>query len=286
MPPKVAAVTMSYNEAAYLPVWAKHYARQVGADHCYVVDHGSTEPLALPQGVNVIRIPRSPHDDLKRALFISSLVEGLLEYYEWVVYTDVDELVLADPARYRDLPSFCQHVQNDTVTAIGLDVQQVPLLEPAMDTRRSLGAQRGWVRFTSAMCKPVLTRKPLVWSPGFHSADTTLNFSSLYLFHLHWADETIGMQRLEKTRAMPWRSHAFGAHQRVANAHWTQTFNGMAAFDRRDAISFDPEQAPLAPWLARTEASTIGREREAYAIDLSINAAELWAIPPAFRTRL
>jgi hypothetical protein len=286
MPPKVAAVTMSYNEGAYLPLWGKHYARQVGADHCYVVDHGSTETLVLPPGVNVIRIPRSPHDDLKRALFISSLVEGLLEYYDWVVHTDVDELVLADPTQFNDLPSFCLRLQSDTVTAIGLDVQHVPALEPAMDTRRPLGLQRNWVRFTSAMCKPVLTRKPLVWSPGFHSADTKISFSKLYLFHLHWADATIGIQRLEKTRTMPWRSHAFGAHQRVEDALWTQTFNGMAAFDRREEISFDPDQAPLAPWLQRTAASSIGRERDPYAIDLHINAAELWAIPPAFRTRL
>jgi hypothetical protein len=286
MPPKVAAVTMSYNEGAYLPVWGRHYARQVGADHCYVVDHGSTEALVLPPGVNVIRIPRSPQDDLKRALFISSLVEGLLEYYDWVVHTDVDELVLADPSQFRDIPSFCQRLQNDTVTAIGLDVQHVPALEPAMDTRHALGAQRNWVRFTSAMCKPVLTRKPLVWSPGFHCADTKVSFDNLYLFHLHWADETIGMQRLEKTRTMPWRTHAFGAHQRVADAQWVKTFNGMASFDRREEISFDPDKAPLAPWLQRTKASSIGRDNDPYAIDLSINAAELWAIPPAFRSRL
>ncbi len=286
MPPKVAAVTMSYNEAAYLPVWSRHYARQVGADHCYVVDHGSTEPLVLPAGVNAIRIPRSPHDDLKRALFISSLVEALLEYYEWVIHTDVDELVLADPDHYRDIPSFCDHAQTDAVTAIGLDIQHVPGLEPPLNPQRALGEQRNWVRFTSAMCKPVLTRKPLVWSPGFHCADTPLSFGGLYLFHLHWADETIGIQRLEKTRAMPWRNHSFGAHQRVANAQWTQTFAGMAAFERRDDVSFDVTAAPLASWLERTKHSAAGREADGYAIDLHINAAELWAIPPGFRARL
>ncbi len=286
MPPKVAAITMSYNETAYLPLWSRHYARQVGADHCYVVDHGSTEPLILPPGMNVIRIPRSPHDDLKRALFVSSLVEGLLEYYDWVIHTDVDELVLADPDHYKDLPSFCDRVRTDTVTAIGLDIQQVPALEPPLNLQRRLGEQRNWVRFTSAMCKPVLTRKPLIWSPGFHCADAPLSFDALYLFHLHWADETIGMNRLEKTRTMPWRSHAFGAHQRVADTQWTRTFEGMAAFERRDNISFDATKTPLAPWLQRTKDSTAGRETDRYAIDLHVNAGELWAIPPGFRARL
>jgi hypothetical protein len=286
MPPKVAAVTMSYNETAYLPLWTRHYARQVGADHCYVVDHGSTEPLVVPPGVNILRLPRSPHDDLKRALFISSLVEGLLEYYDWVSHTDVAELVMADPGRYPDLPSFCDQVQTDAVTAVGLDIQHIPLLEPPLDTHRAVGEQRHWVRFTSAMCKPVLTRKPLVWSPGFHCADTPLNFGGLYLFHLHWADLTIGIQRLEKTRTMPWRNQVFGAHQRVTNAQWTGTFDGMTAFERQDDIAFDLGQTPLASWLHRTTESAINRERDRYSIDLHVNAGELWAIPPAFRARL
>ena len=98
MPPKVAAITMVYNEAALLPVWARHYVKQVGADHCYVIDHGSTDALVLPRGVNQLRLPRSPHDDLRRAGFISKLTTSLLAYYDWVIYTDVDELLVADPA--------------------------------------------------------------------------------------------------------------------------------------------------------------------------------------------
>jgi hypothetical protein len=136
------------------------------------------------------------------------------------------------------------------------------------------------------MCKPVLTRKPLIWSPGFHCADTELHFGDLYLFHLHWADETIGLQRLDKTRTMPWRSQAFGAHQRVSDAEWRRTFAGMAAFAQREDIAFDLLAEPLAHWLQRTKDSTFGRENERYTIDLHVNAAELWAIPPGFRARL
>jgi hypothetical protein len=286
MPPKVAAVTMSYNEPDYLPVWARHYARQVGADHCYVVDHGSTDTVTLPAGVNVIRIPRSAHDDLKRALFISLLVESLLEYYDWVVHSDVDELALADPDQYADLPSFCEQVTTDTVTAIGLDLQHVPSEEAPLDPLLPIGEQRHWARFTSAMCKPILTRRPLIWSPGFHCADTGFNFGGLYLFHLHWADETIGLQRLGKTRAMPWRSQAFGAHQRVADANWANTFSGMAAFERRPDVSFDATTPPLSEWLQRTRDSAAGRENDPYKLDLHVNAAELWEIPPRFRDRL
>ena len=285
MHPKVAAVTMAYNERTYLPFWTRHYARQVGADHCYVIDHGSTERLELPPGVNVLRLPRSPHDDPRRALFISSFVEGLLEYYDWVIHTDADEIVLADPQRHANLPAFCADAEMDTVTTIGFDVQHVPGAEPPLTTG-ALGEQRRWVRFTSAMCKPVLTRRPLVWSAGFHCADAPLAFSTLYLFHLHWADHESGLDRLAKTRNMPWGDEAFGAHQRIGNSQWTAIFNGMAAFERHEDVAFDPTRAPLATWLDRTRSSTAGREHDAYTLDLHVNAAELWEIPARFRAKL
>ncbi len=287
MLPKVAAITMAYNEGILLPIWARHYARQVGADHCYVVDHGSTDPIVLPPGMNTLRLPRSPHDDQRRAAFISTLSASLLHYYDWVLYTDVDELVLADPNAFNDLPSFCASVQGaSTVTAIGFDVQHVPNLEPALDTARPIGEQRGWVRFTSAMCKPVLTRQALAWAPGFHSSDHPLEFDRLYLFHLHWADQELGLGRLRKTRHMAWSGEAFGQHQRVADLAWLDLFQGMADLPRNPDQDLDADCPAVQAWLSRTLQSAEGRAGQTFSIDLSINAAELWPIPHHFRARL
>ena len=287
MPPRVAAITMVYNEASLLPLWARHYARQVGADHCYVVDHGSTEPLVLPPGMNSLRLPRSPHDDARRAGFISTLGEGLLRYYDWVIYTDVDELVLPDPSRFANLPDFCASLSGvDTVTSAGFDVQHVPDIEASLDVSRSFGEQRRWIRFTSAMCKPVLTRRPLSWSPGFHCSEQPLAFAGLYLFHLHWADLSLGLERLRKTRQMPWANDAFGAHQRVAEGEWLQLFEGMARFPRHVIPTLETDAAPLSDWLIRTLESTKTRVGQVFSIDLGINAPELWEIPPHFRSRL
>ena len=287
MLPRIAAITMAYNEAVLLPIWARHYARQVGADQCYVIDHGSTDPVVLPPGMNTLRLPRSPHDDERRARFVSTLAASLLTYYDWVLYTDVDELLLADPGAFRDLPSFCASVQGaDTVTAIGFDVQHLPDLEPALDATRPFGQQRGWARFTSAMCKPVLTRQALAWAPGFHCSEHPLAFDRLYLFHLHWADLTLGLERLRKTRHMAWCGEAFGHHQRVADREWLDLFDGMASLPRLAAQDFDPNGPALQPWLARTTQSSEGRAGQTFSIDLSVNAAELWPIPHHFRALL
>ena len=286
MQPKVAAITMVYNEAALLPVWARHYARQVGADHCYVVDHGSTEPIILPPGVNTLRLPRSPHDDARRARFISGLAASLLGYYDWVLYTDVDELLLADPAEFADLQSFCGRAGADTINAIGLDIQHRPALEPPLDLVAPIGAQRGWVRFTSAMCKPVLTRTPIAWTPGFHASDQPIAFAGLFLFHLHWADQTLGRHRLAKTRLMPWGSSDAGQHQRMNEGDWQVLFQGMAELPAQQCVPFDPDVAPLRNWIEATTASARRNTVNPHSFDLDVNAPELWPIPPHFRARL
>ena len=277
---------MVYNEAALLPIWARHYARQVGADQCYVIDHGSTDDLVLPPGVNVLRLPRSPHDDARRAAFIAKLAAGLLGYFDWIIHTDVDELVLANPARYRNLPDFCADSPSGTVTTIGLDVQHVPTLEPRLDPSKQVGAQRSWARFTSAMCKPVLTRNPTAWAPGFHGSDQGLVFGDLFLFHLHWADRELGLDRLAKTRTMPWHGAGYGAHARITDEQWSEIFDGMAGLPRAADRGLEIDSPPVQPWLARTMASAAGREHDTYGIDLHINAPELWPIPNHFRARL
>ena len=204
-----------------------------------------------------------------------------------MLYTDVDELVIADPSHHRDLPTFCSHAGTaDTITAIGFDIQHVPGIEAALDPNLPIGLQRGWARFTSAMCKPVLTKRPLRWAPGFHCSEHQLSFGRLYLFHLHWADRSLGLSRLRKTREMPWADEQFGRHQRVTDEAWTALFQGMADLPRSSDVTLDPGELPIKEWLARTENSCVERAGEMFKLDLGLNAAELWAIPQHFRDRL
>jgi hypothetical protein len=58
---KLAAITMVYNEPDYMDIWCRHYARQVGAENCYVIDHVSDDGTTDGLGdVNVTRLARSP----------------------------------------------------------------------------------------------------------------------------------------------------------------------------------------------------------------------------------
>lgn len=103
----LAIVTMVYNEPVFLPLWLRHYTVQAEPRHCYVIDHGSsdgsTAPEQLPPGLNLVRIPRSPQDDSRRCQFMSNFCAALLVWYETVIYVDVDEILVADPALHVSL---------------------------------------------------------------------------------------------------------------------------------------------------------------------------------------
>ncbi len=275
----VAAVTMVYNEPEWLPVWLRYYADQLGAAHCYVVDHGSDDGSTVDlAGANHIRLPRSPHDDTRRAAFISGLCGALLGYYDNVLYTDVDEIAVAATglaAFAAQCPPVC--------TAIGLNVMQAEG-EPAIDLHQKIGAQRRYAAFSSALCKPVLIRQPVSWAPGFHCvADAPPVFDALYLFHLRYCDRAIALARLARTRAMPWAEQAGGAHQRVDDAHFIDMLDNFATMPRRDDLCLSPTAPPLADWLQAVQASQLGREGATYRIDLHLNAYELWPIQAGLR---
>jgi len=278
----LAAVTMVYNEAVFLPIWLAHYASQVGAANCYVIDHGSDDgSTANLAPVNVLRLPRSPHDDTRRARFLSQFCSALLDYYAWVIHTDVDEIVVADPTRHADLPAYCATCRVDIINAIGLNVLHLPE-DADFDPNRPVLAQRTGVAFSSALCKPVLIRRPVRWSPGFHSADADLTFDDLFLFHLRYFDRKAALARLDRTRAMPWADQAAGAHQRVSDEDFTAMLDNFARMGRRDDVAFDSAASPLQDWIEAVLNSQAGRERAPYPIDLHLNNYEIWRIPERF----
>lgn len=280
----LAIVTMVYNEPEFLPLWRRHYASQVGEKACYVIDHGtddgSTDDLG---GVNRLCIPRSPQDDETRSRAIACYCAALLHWYDAVIYVDVDELLVADPALYASLIDFSRGWSAPVVTATGLDVIHVPEHEPDIDWSVPISRQRTHLRFTSSMCKPVLIRRPVDWAPGFHNTTEVPQFDApLFLFHLRYADLMQGVKRLERTRRQPWISEDAGRHQRMTNEDWSGMLRSMAALpDIRD-ISLSADDPTLALWRARVLSSSRSRMNDRYKIDLHISGDALWKLPPRF----
>ncbi len=283
----VAALTMVFNEAEYLPVWLRHYTGRLGQAACHVIDHGSDDgsvaaALAEFPGIGVIRLPRTPHDDARRAAMVSELAASYLRYYDAVLYTDVDELVV--PARADGFAGLDLAALPEIAYAVGLNVLQMPE-EGKLDPTRPVGEQRRFAWFASALCKPVLARRKPAWAPGFHSADAAPVFGAFYLLHLRYADREIACRRLARTRQMPWAAQAGGAHQRVTEAEFLAMFERLQAMDRVEPAVFAPDAPPLADWIERVQAASIGRAAEVYRFPLDIENYRLWALPKGLRER-
>ena len=230
----VACVTMVYNEPEYLPLWVEHYSKEVGRQNLYIVDHSSTDrSLDAYRDLSIIRVPRSVQNDKQRTKFLSGFCSSLLEYYQSVIYTDCDEILVADPDKYDSLHSFCFANKNHpAITAVGLNVTHVVDEERDIDLQRPLTEQRKYVRFVSPMCKPCVIHEPVNWSPGFHSCEHHAVFKDLYMFHLRYFDLNLGLDRLERTRSMGWVSETAGRHQRVDDDTWRKWFSQFSRFDR------------------------------------------------------
>lgn len=283
--PSVAAVTMTYNEPDFVPIWTRHYARQVGAANCYVLDHGSDDGSTEGLGaVNVVHLPRSAFDEPSRRRKINAFCAELLTRYDFVLHADIDEIALADPRHHATLVDYCASPRAVATNAIGLNVQHLPGVEAPLDPSRAITLQRRFAWLGSTMCKPMLIRAPVTWSQGGHCCEHPVRFDGLYMFHLRWVDLGLGLRRLAKTRAMPWSDAPTGAtYQRMDDAAFTALFNRLAAQPRRGAVQFDPARgAIMAGMLRQVAASWVAETDAAHRISLTIAGNELWPIPRYF----
>lgn len=276
----LAAVTMIYNEPDHLPVWLAHYSRAVGLENCYVIDHGSTEGLDILAGLpHVRRLERGEMDEVWRAGIVSAVCNLLLQQYACVAYTDVDELLVADPARAPSLAALCAAGTPGILTAFGMDVLHTPG-EPPIDLAQPLSHQRSWVRPYSSLCKPLLARRPVVWGPGFHFADAASEFGGLYLFHIAYADDALLERRQRRRNQVVWAGGLTSHHGIPPGDMLRHIRTDYANLPKRRAPTLGAalEQDFTASMLAR------GSRRDGHwTIGEGVHAQELWEVPQVFQ---
>lgn len=183
---------MVYNEAVLLPVWLKHYARQIGSQHCYVLDHGSSDGSTRNISAQVTTLPRSQPDEHLRAVAANDYCATLLDAYDYVLFTDVDELVVADPDKAPTLKHWIAWNRRlpAVVSPFGVDILHDHENESEIDWNKPISKQRKLIRPFSALCKPTLVKERPTWGAGFHFTQkpSKAYIAELFLFHLAFCD--------------------------------------------------------------------------------------------------
>ena len=173
----------------------------------------------------------------------------LLRAYDVVLRCDVDEFLVPTPGRYRDLADYVARCSRPYVTARGVEVLELPGAAP-LDLSRPVLPQRRYGLRATALYKTALTKVPLRWGSGFHSADVPPVLDDLYLFHLKWADlrRHIAWHVQIRDAMVPGSSE----HQyfTVGAGHLTEHQAWLAAKPREGAVS---EAAFEARFLAQVE---------------------------------
>ena len=183
----VCVITNATTADAYFPLWVKYYGKMFGQKNLFVVAYGSGDGFDQFE-LGGTWVVSKCFDDIMAAKLTSKFVDALLEVYDVVIRCDVDEFVVPNLNIHKSLRSYIDDLDKDYVTAIGVDVFQVPG-DPDLNFETPiLGRQRSRGALNSALDKTVLTSIPLEWGPGFHATKTPPIFDGLFLFHLKYAD--------------------------------------------------------------------------------------------------
>lgn len=225
---KAAALTFVFNEAVNLPLWIKYYGSQFGEKNLFVVDRESTDGSTSNLGdVNRIVIPRDAFDDRKKADFMSSLQNALINYYDAVVCGDCDELVVPNLGTYVSLADYVARMDTDYATCIGLNVLHILNQEPPLNLGEPILSQRRYARFMSATCKTMVSKVPIRWMPGLHCLNLRPKIDkNLFMFHIKTMDYNLASARQMINRETTWSeeslSQNFGAHHRYDYAQFVR----------------------------------------------------------------
>jgi hypothetical protein len=211
---KIAALTMVFNERHFLPIWIHHYGSALGRENLYVVDDGSDDGSTTGLGqVKVLRGKKSILDESERVAKIAAIQAELLTQYDAVVVSDVDELLVVDPALGKDFAEYIDTRIDTVATAAGLNVQFSMFSEKPLVAGRSLFLQRQYVQFDWGYCKTLVSRIPLQWTPGFHGPNVPISLRpDLFLFHLRSVDPDISLGRLKSFNRIQRSQAAIEAH--------------------------------------------------------------------------
>lgn len=207
---KCAVFTMVRNEAYFLPLFLRHYSQWFKPHDIYILDHESMDGSTTGLNVNVVRVHNelySPHQWMQDQ--VKTMQRDLLGAgYDYVLFAECDELIIADPIKYIDLGDFLDRAKDPVYRCTGYDLVQMPNeleLDPhhpgILEQRRSWAPVHLWN-------KPLLSSVPLEWEWGYHTSPGPGNVNpdpNLLLVHLHHVDYKYFLDRHEWKARQKWK---------------------------------------------------------------------------------
>ncbi len=193
---KCAIFVMVQNEKVFLPIWLKYYSKYFDGDDIFVFDHRSTDDsIEESQKTFKFRHLRLGYPFSFDHQWFQYVEENtyvkLLESYEYVLFTDVDEIIMADSNKYSGLDDYINKQKADRVRCLGYDLINVKDKEADFDSNETVLSQRKYWYRTKLYDKTLLSKIPLKLTIGNHTLSgfrQPKQDKDLLLIHLHKLD--------------------------------------------------------------------------------------------------
>lgn len=242
-----ALITMVHNEPVFLPIWLGYYSRFFDEADIYVFDNESDDGSTDRPGF--VRIPvrhgRVDHAWMLRT--IQELQHELLDRYDVVLVTDVDEIVAPNPA-WGTLGEYLDRFDEEWVNCLGYELLHVRDEEPPLRLEEPILAQRHYWYFNDAYNKAALATELMEWTPGFHGrTDGSYNLDpDLRMIHLHRMDYGICLERHRTRSRRRWARRdarrGWAGHNRIVDEQeFARWFYEDAYFEQ---FEVKPERIP------------------------------------------
>lgn len=285
------AMTMVGGDHFFLDRWVRYYGSQLGRENLYVLSHGG-DPAhkTIAAGCNVIYLPFDETRNCfnqRRWQMLSRLTTGFTNFYNWVLVSDVDEIVCVDPAVSGSLRDYVAALTvrggPKVITPFAIEMVHNPNLEPEpiTDDRNVLDVRRIF-RLNANYAKPCLTSTKIDIVPGGHFANhPVLHLDPhLYLFHLRFIDHDMTENRLATRRAQ--REIQSGALVEVER----QKTGWDTAWDTYKALSKEKPRAETVDFPAFRQEMIDGwrPKKEVYFAPGGARPKGVYRLPDRFRT--
>jgi hypothetical protein len=200
-----------------LRYYKKHFAPQ----NIYILDHDSVNGATTGLDVSVTQVHNPLYNDHQWMTdTVRHMQAKLLEQYRYVLFTDSDEMVVADPAQFPG--GLSEYILQNKTPIVRCDgrcvVQNLSEEKDAIDWGRPVFEQRRWWYYEPMDCKTLLANQQVGWGWGFHyDSDliTQIRIDRpidpfLYMVHLHRADLKTMLDRHAWMRKQPFRPDGQG----------------------------------------------------------------------------
>jgi hypothetical protein len=191
-----AVITIVHNESVFLPIWLDYYSRAFAPQDIYVLDNQTTDGSTDREGFVRIGVEHDEVDHPWMVQTVQDLQHELLDRYEMVLVTDVDEIVTPHP-RAGSLSEYLDRFDEEWVNCLGYELLHMRDSEPPLDLDRPILDQRHHWFHNDGYDKAALATVPMRWRPGFHGReDFQFNLDpDLRMVHLHRMDYEICQAR-------------------------------------------------------------------------------------------